>query len=68
MRTKSIGIMLMDGLMLETLLFAFPMVSGWVIINQSATSQVQIAAVSFFFYLRGCPGQLARTTTNPTAH
>jgi hypothetical protein len=22
----------------------------------------------FFFYLRGCPGQLARTTTNPTAH
>ena len=22
----------------------------------------------FFFDLRGCPGQLARTTTNPTAH
>jgi len=22
----------------------------------------------FFIYLRGCPGQLARTTTNPTAH
>jgi hypothetical protein len=50
MRTKSIGIMLMDGLMLETLLFAFPMVSGWVIINQSATRQVQIAAVSFFLF------------------
>jgi len=24
--------------------------------------------LSYFFYLRGCPGQLARTTTNPTAH
>jgi hypothetical protein len=22
----------------------------------------------FFFDLRGCPGQLARTTTNPTVH
>jgi hypothetical protein len=22
----------------------------------------------FFFYLHGCPGQLARTMTNPTAH
>jgi hypothetical protein len=25
-------------------------------------------AFLFFFDLRGCPGQLARTTTNPTAH
>jgi hypothetical protein len=24
--------------------------------------------IYIFFYLRGCPGQLARTTTNPTAH
>jgi hypothetical protein len=37
----------MDGLMLDTLLlFSFPMVSGWVRTNQSATRQVQIAAVS----------------------
>ena len=70
MRTKSIGIMLMDGLMLETLLFAFPMVSGWVIINQSATSQVQIAAVSFFFIYVDVRASLRapRLIPRPTEH
>jgi len=27
-----------------------------------------ITYLFLFIYLRGCPGQLARTTTNPTAH
>jgi len=39
---------------------------GWS--EQFATLIIIIIIIIFFFDLRGCPGQLAHTTTNPMAH
>ena len=37
-------------------------------LNQWIAQASDPSSFFFFFYLRGCPDQLARTTTNPTAH
>jgi hypothetical protein len=35
---------------------------------QLCNKQILTSSFFIFFFLRGCPGQLARTTTNLTAH